>query len=116
MTWTAATRRRWDLPWLKAAVTILGLEKDANEDAINVVRSLLDLKNIVLHVKMISSNYFSNMIVRVIMVPHKMCSRSQKTFLMLKLLVGNVLHNVEKRVNMILLVFYNLRVIKIQSA
>ena len=115
MTWTAATRRRWHLPWLKAAVTILGLEKDANEDAINVVRSLLDLKNIVLHVKMIPSNCFSNMIVRAIMVLNKMCNKN-KTFLMLNLWVGNVLHNVAKKANMILLVCYSLRALKILSA
>ena len=77
LTWTATARMEWHLPWLNTAVKIPGgLEKSASGDAINVVRSLLDLKSIAINVMMISSIYFSNMIVRVIMVLPKMCSNT----------------------------------------
>ncbi len=65
---------------------------------------MLDLKIIVMCVRMISSNCFSNMIVRLIMVLSKVFNKRAQVCLMLKLLVGNVLSSVGKKGNMILLV------------
>ena len=101
----AAAARSKDLPKLKAAPRReQSLTESVSADVTNVVRSMLVPGLTVLHVLMISSIYLSNMIVRLIMGLHKMFWKRATMCLMLKLLVGSVLHHVEKRDSMNLLV------------
>ena len=70
----AAAAKGKDLPELKAAPRReKSLTKSVSADVTNVVRFTLVLGLIVHIVLMISSHSLNNMIVRVIMVLHKMC-------------------------------------------